>query len=82
MTCVLTGSSARMSLGGLGCRLQTCSRLASEWSDSTFRVFYNGQPSEVLSKELFFICAHMGSENKFSLIAQTETVGNFFKLYK
>ncbi len=28
---------ARMSLSGLGCRLQTCSRLASEWFNSTFR---------------------------------------------
>ena len=61
MTCVLIGSSAQMSLGGPGCRLQTCSRLASEWSDSTFRAFCNRQ---------------------YCLIAQTETVGNFLRLYK
>ena len=28
---------ARMSLGGPGCRLQTCSCLAAEWFNSTFR---------------------------------------------
>lgn len=29
--------SARMILSGLGCRLQTCSCLATEWFNSTFR---------------------------------------------
>ena len=33
-------SCARMILSGLGCRLQTCSRLASEWFDSTIRANY------------------------------------------
>lgn len=28
---------ARMTLSGLGCRLQTCSCLATEWFNSTFR---------------------------------------------
>lgn len=32
---------ARMNFGGPGCRLQTCSWLALEWFDSTFRAnFY------------------------------------------
>ncbi|VDN90667.1 unnamed protein product [Brugia pahangi] len=33
------GRDAWMNLGGPGCRLQTCSRLATEWFDSAFRVF-------------------------------------------
>ena len=35
-------SLARMILSGLGCRLQTCSCLATEWFNSTFRArFFN-----------------------------------------
>ncbi|MCP9262909.1 hypothetical protein DINM_006279 [Dirofilaria immitis] len=33
-----TDRDAWMNLGGPRCRLQTCSRLATEWFDSTFRV--------------------------------------------
>ena len=37
LTHFLRHVTARTSLGGPGCRLQTCSRLASEWFNSTFR---------------------------------------------
>lgn len=33
----VSGCFARMILSGLGCRLQTCSCLATEWFNSTFR---------------------------------------------
>lgn len=42
---------ARTILGGPGCRLQTCSRLASEWFNSTFRA------SEVLQFVRFMLYA-------------------------
>lgn len=35
-----SGSLARMILSGLGCRLQTCSCLATEWFNSTFRAVW------------------------------------------
>ena len=41
------------------------------------------EPRNVLSYELvLLICTHMGSQNKFSFVAQTATLGNFFNLHK
>lgn len=43
-------SIARMSLGGPGCRLQTCSCLAAEWFNSTFRALIGSRSFEIQSR--------------------------------
>lgn len=55
---------ARMILSGLGCRLQTCSCLATEWFNSTFRASYSVLLSklsivecELVRKRLLYFCA-------------------------
>ena len=44
----------------------------------------NGGPGNVLSEEVFFLLIHvyMGSWNKFSLVVQAATMGNFLILHK
>ena len=43
----------------------------------------NGGPGNVLSDEVFsLIRIHMGSRNKFSLVAQAAILGKFFNLHK
>lgn len=42
---------ARMILGGPGCRLQTCSCLAAEWFNSTFRAYF--VQSDMIINEMF-----------------------------
>jgi len=49
--------TARMSLTGVGCRLQTCRWLAPQWFDSTFRAFFFSLPIPFFShaKGFFYL---------------------------
>lgn len=57
--------SARMILGGPGCRLQTCSCLAAEWFNSTFRA---KEPVVVSVCEVILQQRHNNSNNEMLLL--------------